>query len=294
MLLGALYVFGATGGDAQESSVLAPVSADLSELSLCAREPALLDGVPNASSALVDLLGVSGATTGMWRYFTVFPCGQSAVCLSFMSTPWEEDWVATLVSHDDGRSFGGAGEVPALLLPAHWQPSENRIDWMTSNLAIMPASDGSGRYTIFGGLSQVHASAQGVTIAHADTYRFSGADEVPLPKGDAAVNGTGAWRGVRLLFNGSHPGCVEGRRDIDKLVVLSPDGALACEFDGRLSAVEHEGRTFVYARSNPAQSGNRTVQVVAVHSPREARSKVGRHASETPFGVQRGRLPILR
>eukprot|EP00966_Prymnesium_polylepis_P010084 232675-Prymnesium_polylepis.1 len=77
-----------------------------------------------------------------------------------MSTPWEEDWVATLVSHDGGRSFGSAGEVPALLLPAHWQPSEDRIDWMTSNLAILPAADGR-TYTIFGGLSQVHASAQG-------------------------------------------------------------------------------------------------------------------------------------
>ena len=58
------------------------------------------------------------------------------------------------------------------------------------------------------------------------------------------------------------PGCVEGRQGIAKLL-KHEDGRLACEFDGRFSAVRHRGRTWLYARANPGLSGQRYVQATS-------------------------------
>ena len=82
------------------------------------------------------------------------------------------------------------------------------------------------------------------------------------------------WRAVRTLFDGRHPGCLEGRRadhdaGLTKLLNATDDGKLACEFDGRLSVVEYRARTWLYARANPALSGQRFVQVTSSADLRE-------------------------
>ena len=240
--------------------------------SLCARQEPLLKR-HNASSSLVGIVG--SQAVGAWRYFSVFSCqsGQSdTVCLAFMNRGKWEQWVGTVMSHDDGRSFGGEGSAPTLTLPAHWEPEPGRrIDWMTSNLAIARhPTDGS--YMLFGGLSQRHATTPGIVYARGGTHQYSSdrGGQVPLPT--AASNGQwthyaerSQWRDVRTLFDGRHEGCVEGRRGIDKLLNATANGGLACEFDGRISAVHFRGRHWLYVRANPALSGQRFVQVTSSH-----------------------------
>ena len=210
---------------------------------------------------------------GAWRYFTAYECGsatESTICLSFRNRPNSEDWVATLESRDEGRSFGSAGSAPKLMLPAHWAPEPGRaIDWMTHNVAILRDAGG---YTLFGGLSHVYDTSPGVLVAHGKSHLFGTTGTTHLL--DVAGNSTFAnragryvsepsqWRGVRTIFDGRHPGCVEGRQGITKLVKRD-DGRLACEFDGRLSAVRHRGRTWLYARANPGLSGQRYVQATS-------------------------------
>ena len=246
-------------------------SAARSAPSLCEREPALLDARHGVSSKLVRLAGE--LDVGAWRYFTAYECGsatESTICLSFRNRPNSEDWVATLESRDDGRSFGSAGSAPKLMLPAHWAPEPGRaIDWMTHNVAILRDAGG---YTLFGGLSHVYDTSPGVLVAHGKSHLFGTTGTTHLL--DVAGNSTFAnragryvsepsqWRGVRTIFDGRHPGCVEGRQGITKLAKRD-DGRLACEFDGRLSAVRHRGRTWLYARANPGLSGQRYVQATS-------------------------------
>ena len=238
---------------------------------LCSRVPPLLQRY-NVSSVHVGLLGEPhAATVGQWRYFTAFNC-EEALCLAFMNRAKREEWVGSLVSHDGGRSFGSRDAPPTLVLPAHWELEPGRrLDWMTANLAIM-RSENSGAFMLFGGLSQADVRTPGVVFAQGRSHRFSahGLAPTPLPgAGGAPYHAQPSqWRAVRTLFDGRHPGCVEGRRadhdvGLSKLLNATPDGRLACEFDGRLSAVEFSGRTWLYARANPALSGQRFVQVTS-------------------------------
>ena len=52
-------------------------------------------------------------------------------------------------------------------------------------------------------------------------------------------------------LSGSHPGCVENRQEFGR----------HCEFDGRLSVVQHRSRFLIFARANLKASGGRFVQV---------------------------------
>lgn len=64
----------------------------------------------------------------------------------------------------------------------------------------------------------------------------------------------------QLAVDGALRGCIE-RRDAERLPYLLPNGT--CEFDGRLSLVQHRGRLWLYARSNPAVHGQRFAQVAS-------------------------------
>ena len=112
----------------------------------------------------------------------------------------------------------------------------------------------------------------GVVFAQGRSHRFSarGLAPTPLPGvgGAPYYAQPSQWRAVRTLFDGRHPGCVEGRRadhdvGLSKLLNATPESRLACELDGRISAVEFSGRTWLYARANPALSGQRFVQVTS-------------------------------
>ena len=66
------------------------------------------------------------------------------------------------------------------------------------------------------------------------------------------------WGKMRLLFDGTDPGCIE-RRDTTRMPWVFPG---ACEFDGRLSLVEHRNELLLYVRANIASRGRRFVQVL--------------------------------
>lgn len=181
------------------------------------------------SSKLVRLAGE--LALGAWHYFTAYECGSatdSTICLSFRNRPNNEDWVATLESRDEGRSFGSAGSAPKLMLPAHWAPEPGRaIDWMTHNLAILRDANDGG-YALFGGLSQVYDTTPGVLVAHgkSDLFGATGTSHLLGVAGNSTfanrtvryVSEPSQWRGVRTIFDGRHPGCIEGRQGITKLV----------------------------------------------------------------------------
>ena len=66
-----------------------------------------------------------------------------------------------------------------------------------------------------------------------------------------------SWRKLEFIIGGRHEGCVE-RRDASRMTWLVPS---VCEYDGRLSIVYHAGRYLLYARANPAEQGQRYVQL---------------------------------
>ena len=67
------------------------------------------------------------------------------------------------------------------------------------------------------------------------------------------------WYPVQLLVKGDHPGQIEGREKC-----IRPDGVDISEFDGQTSVCMLGGAMYLFARSNPAVSGHRSVQSVKI------------------------------
>ncbi len=234
------------------------------------------------------MLGVSSAEVeglklgSSWRYFTLLPCAGEAgdagraVCLIFKNHVFES-WVGGLVSLDGGRSFVAA--APSLVMPTTWPVAR-----MTHNLAIaaVPAGEGGG-FIAVGGQYKLAGAARcgrrrgnlvpckpgplppydGVWMVRGASWRFGGASDVSTSLSAEALAARAAgptqWREARRLFNGTHPGCVERR----SRYWASQAYLGTCEFDGRLSLVQHSGRLWLYARANPALHGQRFVQATS-------------------------------
>jgi len=78
---------------------------------------------------------------------------------------------------------------------------------------------------------------------------------------------TSAWTGLEHAGSilGSHPGCVEAR---SKNFTYDPStGRNSCEFDGRISLVEHRGQLFAYFRANVSNRKSHGRYVQVVHAP---------------------------
>lgn len=222
--------------------------------SICTRRPPLLQG----NEGSIVRFGKLGRLPGPWRYFTVRPCSPTAidargdVCL-FFKDGVSEAFVGGLVS-TDGLSFPPLSGI-GLVLPRRWRHAS-----MTHNLAI---TIDNGDFVLVGGLfnpqseAGVHAN-NGVWTARASSWQFR---ENSTALGSNHVLGAssqnGHWRDVRLLLTGKHPGCTE-RRDPAVAPLAYPH---VCEFDGRFSLVQFQGRYLLYGRANPGLHGERYVQV---------------------------------
>ena len=192
-----------------------------------------------------------------WRYFSAFPCSggiEPAVCLAFKNHR-DESWVGVLRA-EDGYAFGGE---PNLMLPSPWRvPGVGPVDTHTLGVLSMrafgadtPPSD----YMIVGGTFRFRSvpgrHQTGVWIARGRAPTFSA---TPTRAGSSVPRGT-QWHDTRIIFNGTHPGCIERR--------LPRVLRGACEFDGRFSLTQKfNGRHFLYARQNPTEVGSRFVQYV--------------------------------
>ena len=66
---------------------------------------------------------------------------------------------------------------------------------------------------------------------------------------------------IKLFLNGDHPGQTEGRGKCGQGSSWSPSGFGYSEFDGQSALTFWKGEYWVYARSNPRESGYRSVQV---------------------------------
>ena len=90
---------------------------------------------------------------------------------------------------------------------AHWEVEPGRrLNWMTSNLAIL-RSESNGTFMLFGGLSQADVTTPGVVFAQGSSHHFSvpGSAPMQLPgSGDAPgyCAQRSQWRAVRTLFDG--------------------------------------------------------------------------------------------
>ncbi len=211
-----------------------------------------------------------------WRYFTVVPCGVnselSVLCLVF-SVDAVGRWNAGLQSFDSGLSFESGASIVA---PFRFWSRGSTVISMSHNLALL--RHGS-EYVVAGGLHALNTSwhgGSGIWLAHGTSWRFSpgtgGADARTTftppyaPKLDGFIHERTKtqWRDLRLVIDGFHSGCFEGRRDWF-LAKRREKGEWrsACEFDGRLTLVHFAGRFFLFARLNPTQSGHRFVQVTS-------------------------------
>tara|TARA_B110001452_G_scaffold188844_1_gene159135 strand:+ start:8 stop:1960 length:1953 start_codon:yes stop_codon:yes gene_type:complete len=194
---------------------------------------------------------------GPWRYFTVLPCTQSGaesgVCL-FFKDGISEEAVGGLASAD-GLNFALPTTGAKLVLPRKWRHAA-----MTHNLAIVVDR---GEFLAVGGLynptreAGAHAN-DGVWAARAASWQFEiNGSLLGTAETRRASQQHGQWRDVRLLMNGKHPGCIEGR-DPAVAPLAYPH---ICEFDGRWSLVFFRGQYFLYGRANPGLHGQRYVQV---------------------------------
>jgi len=75
---------------------------------------------------------------------------------------------------------------------------------------------------------------------------------------------TSPWSAPRSAFNGYHPGCIEWR--VKGFYIARNGNVTACEYDGRLSAVEFKSAVLLYARANVLpHGGGRFAQVTLSH-----------------------------
>ena len=210
-----------------------------------------------------------------WRYFSAFRCEKAKVCLLFKDQVTEK-YVGLLTSHDGVHFDSGIHR----LLNSSWKRAH-----MTHNLAIAGPHSlaGSSRaFLLVGGQYNTDRTRRGERpnegiwfarwpIVATATSSAGSSSNVALSSHSTATAAATAplfgarprLLGARLLFNGSHPNCIERRRGLNNKNLYPGVGQKnrACEFDGRLSLVHHKGRWLLFARANPTERGNRYVQV---------------------------------
>ena len=211
------------------------------------------------------------------RYFSLLTCGAASkngsLCLLF-SRDMAGSEVLGVRSDDDGRSFVSD---PMLSLPCRIRTRNGQVNFYlreagvrneqrpnskwevvhfaTHNMAFLREGE---NYVWMGGQhgsnhSSVWHKGTGIWTASGKSWRWAADREVGAPKQASQ------WRGMRRLLNGFHEGCVEARRT-DGLEMRGDRAA--CEFDGRLTLVKHEGEYLLYGRLNPTrQPGSRFVQM---------------------------------
>ena len=243
---------------------------------------------PKAMRPIRPFVSLAAKVMRSYRYYTLMRCKQKhrpgssrraelsqkdRLCLMFKNNA-DERFVARVASIDGGRSFGH-DETPQLVLPMQTLNNSHLLPaTLTHNLAIARL-DGGERYALVGGrfLSDhwnhdraAHPFGNGppgVWMAFGTSLQWA-----PKAMPPPAYHGRGKyfidrphaktqWGGFRMIFDGTHAGCVERR----PRKLLRADGTSACEFDGRLSLVQHEGQLLLYARANLGLSGSRFVQM---------------------------------
>ena len=90
-------------------------------------------------------------------------------------------------------------------------------------------------------LQSYYRPAPGCTRSDEDTARTR----------DPSANIQGLPSSLQVIFNGTHPGCLEERADFQ-----------ACEFDGKVGAIMISGTTYLFMRANFG-AGRRWVQLTA-------------------------------
>eukprot|EP00966_Prymnesium_polylepis_P096893 2244976-Prymnesium_polylepis.1 len=110
--------------------------------------------------------------------------------------------------------------------------------------------------------AQERSSHRGIWIARSPTVWFARGDRhaslgASPPAAAATAGSSVSWSELRFIIGGKHEGCIE-RRDASRMTWLVPS---VCEYDGRLALVIFKGRYFLFARANPAASGQRFVQL---------------------------------
>lgn len=233
------------------------------------------DDEPSLLSTVRSFVSIQRRVMRRYRYYSLMHCGLQQprvalappeLCLLFKNDVAER-WVAMITSTDGGRTFGYT-RYPQLVLPVQTRNNSHLIPTTMTHNAAFASIDGGSRFAVIGGRFGPHflplgsRARPGVYMATGLSLRWSTATEQsPRYAGrgqyylDAAPQST-QWRDFRLIFNGTHPGCVERR----PRAWTRADGSGACEFDGRLSLVEHNGELVLFARANSGASGLRFVQ----------------------------------
>jgi hypothetical protein len=214
------------------------------------------------------------------RYYSIIPCrsGPSvALCLLFKNEV-AETWIGGLQSLDGGRSFRG---LPSLVMPAFPSSLDNKRErerkrykfdlWglnksatLTHNYAIL--SHGNEYFLVGGRHKKPVTYHDGLWTARGTSWRWSERNQTDLTP---VYRGRGVWEPLKIatpmqwtqlrhMMDGRHPGCIEARQQIEFPYLAGPG---VCEFDGRLSLAWLDGRFLLYARSNAASRGRRSVQV---------------------------------
>ena len=119
---------------------------------------------------------------------------------------------------------------------------------LSHNTAFTCSEDGQ-RVVAYGGRRK-HLYFRDVRINERGVHRVEGRviRQPGLGGGSLSVE----WSTPRLVLDGSSSsGCVERRSRVGP----------SCEFDGKLSVVRWQGRTWLFARANVAECGGRHVQV---------------------------------
>ncbi|KAL1503281.1 hypothetical protein AB1Y20_011334 [Prymnesium parvum] len=230
----------------------------------------------------VQLVGVNG--TGWregrfnfefhrdYRYFSLLRCGgganRTALCLLFKNHVYET-WIGAVLSSDMGLTFTAD---PRLVFPRYDRRFKKR-QWslprahIGHNYALL--SHGGVYYLVGGVCNRARTPGlpnQGIWMLRGRSWEWNSRERtslvplyisrgtfqpLPLPRDGPQ------WEDMRLIINGSHPGCVE-RREPSRMPWLTPG---ACEFDGRLSLVRHRAAFLLYTRANIFHRGRRFVQV---------------------------------
>ena len=216
-----------------------------------------------------------------YRYYSLLRCGEPSrgqpewngrLCLLFKNSV-EERWVAMITSSDGGVTFGDRAFPnydPQLALPMQTDKNSHHLPATLTHNAAFARLDGGARFAVVGGRFLSHhrplgGGRPGIWMAVGDSLQWSKhPQQAPrylgtrggyrLVEAPAATQ----WSDFRWLFDGAHEGCTENRPRMQKRA----DGGSACEFDGRLSLVQHNGELLLYARANlRADGGMRYAQM---------------------------------
>ena len=187
-----------------------------------------------SSRVELDLGGVS------WRYFTALHCNDalSNRCVRLFFKDAVSERAIASVQSNDGLIFD---QKISNMINTSWLLAR-----MTHNAAITRSAED---ILVVGGEHNREPPKNGERPNDGVWLtRWKPSDKLSRP---------------RWLFNGSHPGCVERRTEVEgKWLHPGADvSSRACGFDGRLSLVFHRGHWLLYARANTKTRGYRSVQV---------------------------------